>query len=251
MFGTVTGPVEPVPWRLRVSLFDTSRADAMTADLRGARGYPSAMPSGSESGCVLVVEGASDQLALETLAERRGLDLRAAGVSIAAMGGATNIRSFVERLGPHGLRLRLAGLCDAGEVADFRRALEGGGLGAHLDREGMEALGFYACDVDLEDELIRALGVDAVLQVVEAHGELGSFRTLQKQVAQLGRPVESQLRRFLGSKSGRKLRYARLLVEALDLTKVPRPLDGVLSYASAAATGDGLVERLPTELHER
>lgn len=200
---------------------------------------------------VVLVEGASDQFALEALAERRGHDLAAAGVSIAAMGGATNIGSFVERFGPHGRGACLAGLCDAGEVNAFRRALEAGGLGANFDRAGMEVHGFYVCDVDLEDELIRAVGVDAVLHVVDAQGELGSFRTLQKQAAQQGRPVEAQLRRFMGSKSGRKMRYARLLVEALDLSFVPRPLAGVLTFALAAATGDGLVEGLPTELYER
>ena len=54
-----------------------------------------------------------------------------------------------------------------------------------------------------------------------------------------------------GSKSGRKLRYARLLVEALNLTDVPRPLDGGLTFALGAAAGDGLVEGLPAELDER
>jgi hypothetical protein len=33
----------------------------------------------------------------------------------------------------------------------------------------------------------------------------------------------------MGSADRRKLRYARLLVEALDLADVPRPLDGVLA----------------------
>jgi hypothetical protein len=207
---------------------------------------------------VVWVEGASDQYARDALAERRGRDLAAAGVSIAAMGGATNIRSFVERFGPHGRGARLAGLCDAGEAADFRRALERAGLGTNLDRAGMEALGFFVCEADLEDELIRTLGSDTVLEVVDAQGELGSFRTLQKQSAQQGRTIEAQLRRFMGSKSGRKMRYGRLLVEALDLTNVPRPLDGVLTFALAsetgalsAATGDGLIEGLPAELDER
>jgi hypothetical protein len=34
----------------------------------------------------------------------------------------------------------------------------------------------------------------------------------------------------MGSGSRRKLRYGRLLVAALDLTHVPRPLDGVLAH---------------------
>ena len=200
---------------------------------------------------VVLVEGASDQNALVALAERRGHDLVAERVTVMPMGGATNIRSFVERFGPRGRDARLAGLCDAGEEGDFRRALEAAGLGAHLDRAGMEARGFFVCEADLEDELIRALGVAVVQEVIAAQGELGSFRTLQKQAAQQGRGVVAQLRRFMSSKSGRKARYARLLVEALDLSAVPRPLDGVLAYALGAAAGDGLVESLPPELEER
>ncbi len=93
----------------------------------------------------------------------------------------------------------------------------------------MERLGFYTCVADLEDELIRALGAASVEQVAEAQGDLRSFRTLQKQPAWQGRPNEEQLRRFMGSGGSRKIRYARLLVDALDLTQVPRPLDLVLA----------------------
>ena len=97
----------------------------------------------------------------------------------------------------------------------------------------MERLGFYVCVADLEDELIRALGVDSVLRAVEAQGDLGSFRTLQKQPEWRGRPTDHQLRRFMGSGGSRKIRYARLLVEELDLDQVPRPLDGVLTHATS------------------
>jgi len=93
----------------------------------------------------------------------------------------------------------------------------------------MERLGFFVCNADLEDELIRALGVAAVEQVIDGQGDLGSFRTLQKQPAWQGRTTEEQLRRFMGSGGSRKIRYARLLVTALDLAQVPRPLDGVLA----------------------
>jgi hypothetical protein len=94
----------------------------------------------------------------------------------------------------------------------------------------MEALGFHVCVADLEDELIRALGAARVEQVVAEHGDLRAFRTLQKQPTWQGRTTHEQLRRFMGSGGRRKIRYARLLVEALDLTRVPRPLDGVLAH---------------------
>jgi len=179
---------------------------------------------------VVLVEGVSDQRALEALARRRGRKLAAERVSIVPIGGAQAIGSFLDRFGPQGLNLRLAGLCDAGEEEDYRRGLERAGLGSNLTRADLERLGFYVCDTDLEDELIRTLGAASVEEVVDAQGDLGSFHTLQKQPAWQGRPIEEQLRRFMGSGSGRKIRYARLLVEALDLTEVPRPLDQVLAH---------------------
>jgi hypothetical protein len=85
------------------------------------------------------------------------------------------------------------------------------------------------CDADLEDELIRALGVEAVEAVVAALGELTALRTMQRQPAQRDRRREQQLRRFMGTRSGRKVRYASALVDALDLARVPPPLDRLLA----------------------
>jgi hypothetical protein len=169
-------------------------------------------------------------VAVETLAERRGVDLDAAGITLVPMGGAQAIGRFLALFVPQGLRL--AGLCDAGEEDGFARELERAGLGEKLGRAGMEELGFYVCVEDLEDELIRALGAPAVEEVVEAEGDLGPFRTLQKQPEWRERPVEEQLRRFMGSGGSRKIRYARLLVEALDLDQIPRPLDRVLAHVT-------------------
>jgi hypothetical protein len=182
---------------------------------------------------VVLVEGTSDQRALEALARRRGRDLAAEEVAIVAMGGATTIGRFLDQLGPRGSDVHLAGLCDAREERDIRRGLERSGIGSDLTRDRMEALGFYVCVEDLEDELVRALGVDVVQAIIEAEGELASFRRFQKQPAQRGRPTDAQLRRFLGTRAGRKIRYASVLVDALHLARVPRPLDGVLAHVAA------------------
>ena len=179
---------------------------------------------------VVLVEGVSDQAAVEALAERHGRDLGAEGISVVPIGGAQAIGRYLERFGPNGLDLRLAGLCDAAEEREFRRGLEQAGLGSDLSRAELERLGFFVCEADLEDELIRALGADTVLQVIEANGDLGPFRTLQKQPAWHARPTDEQLRRFMGSGGRRKIRYARFLVEALDLAAIPRPLAGVLAH---------------------
>lgn len=180
---------------------------------------------------VVLVEGTSDQRAIEALAERLGRSLEAEEISVVPMGGAQAIGRFLASYGPHGQNLRLAGLCDVQEEDNFRRGLEQAGLGSNLTRADMEQLGFFVCVRDLEDELIRAHGADSVERVAEAHGDLQAFRTLQKQPAWHGQPVEEQLRRFMGSGGRRKLRYASYLVSALNPADVPRPLAGVLEAA--------------------
>lgn len=179
---------------------------------------------------VVLVEGASDQRALEALAERRDHDLAAEGVSIVPIGGSKNIGRFLDHYGPRGLDVGVAGLCDAAEEGDFRRGLERAGLGVNITREEMETLGFFVCVEDLEDELIRALGTDAVERVVETQGELDAFRTFQRQPQWRGRTDEERFRRFFGTYRGRKIRSASALVDALDLTRVPPPLDALLAH---------------------
>lgn len=176
----------------------------------------------------MLVEGDSDRVALLTLAARRGRDLGAEGVAVVDLAGATNVGRFLEDLRASGRRPRLAGMYDAAEERYFRRGLERGGYGDVPDRARLEELGFFACDSDLEDELIRALGAPAVERVVEQQGELSSWSLLRRQPAQRDRTVEQQLHRFLGTRSGRKSVYARALVEALDLAAVPTPLAAVL-----------------------
>ncbi|MFB7512639.1 TOPRIM nucleotidyl transferase/hydrolase domain-containing protein [Streptomyces sp. NPDC056144] len=179
---------------------------------------------------VVLVEGDSDLAALEALAGRRGRDLRAEGVVIVPLGGATNIGHFLDVCGPPGLGLPLAGLYDIAEERHFRRHLERVGLAEAETDTGLDTLGFHVCVADLEDELIRALGPDGVKEVIEAQGEARPFRTFVNQPAQRERPVEHQLRRFLGTHSGRKAQYAQALVDHLDLERVPRPLERLLAH---------------------
>lgn len=186
---------------------------------------------------IVVVEGESDQMAIEALAERRGVDLEAAGIEVSRLGGAHRIGTFLEQLGTRRDGLRLAGLCDAGEESVFRKALERAGFGSDLTRVDMEELGFYVCDADLEEELIRALGAPGVEELLRANDDLHRFQKLQQMPEWRGRAIEEQLRRFLGSGGRRKIRYARFLVDALDLDRVPRPLDRVLARVVETTEG--------------
>ena len=169
----------------------------------------------------VLVEGESDREAVLALAQRRATDL--SGADLVAMGGITNIARYVAALAP---TYRLVGLYDAGEERFVRASLERAGLAPAPD---LADSGFHRCDRDLEEELIRALGTERVLAVVEAEGDLAHFRGLQQQPAQRVRRLEDQLHRFFGSGSGRKIRYGRLLVDALPEDAVPAPLQRLLA----------------------
>ena len=180
---------------------------------------------------VVLVEGESDRVALHTLACRSGRDLAGDGVEVVPMGGITNIRAFATQYGPRGLGLRLAGMYDAPEERLLRQGLAEAGLTSALTVDDLTGLGFYRCSADLEDELIRALGLDGVEAVIDAAGETRSLRLLAGMPAQRSWGREAVLRRFLGARSGRKARYAELLVEAVEPSRVPPPLAGVLAHA--------------------
>ena len=165
---------------------------------------------------VVLVEGPSDRIALETLAARRGRDLAAESVTVVAIGGAQAIERTLRGLSG----VRLAGLYDVAEERDVLRGLE---------RVGRRADGFFACDPDLEGELVRALGTERMLALVEERGQLGAFTTYRKQPAQRAKALDAQLHGWLHNW---KIRYAAPLVEALDLARVPPPLDALLAAIS-------------------
>ncbi|MGC4746543.1 TOPRIM nucleotidyl transferase/hydrolase domain-containing protein [Micromonospora sp. DT201] len=210
---------EPDRFRAAVHAWAAGGADAATV----------ARELAGDLSTVVLVEGLSDQCAVETLAERRDRDLAGEGVCVVPIGGAMSVARYLRLFGAQGLALTVRGLCDEAEESFFRRGLEQAGFGTDLSRSAMEALGFHVCVTDLEDELIRALGSAGVERVIDAERDLAKFRVFQNQPAQRGRTIERQLRRFMGTMSGRKARYARALVRALDPGAIPRPLDRLLT----------------------
>ena len=159
---------------------------------------------------VVLVEGISDRIALEAVARRLGH----ARVDIVPIGGAHAVTRVAA--GYPGA----AGLCDEGEERYFRAAL------------GDDAV--YVCRMNLEDELVRALGPERAEAVIAGQGDLDTFRNFQNQPAWRGRPVDAQMRRWLHAADARATRYPPLFIAALDDDAIPRPLTDVLAHAVAA-----------------
>ncbi|MFD5447347.1 TOPRIM nucleotidyl transferase/hydrolase domain-containing protein [Streptomyces sp. NPDC003470] len=195
--------------------------DAVTAWAAGGPGGPARELAGRLSvRTAVLLEGPSDAAAVDALTARAGRDLAAEGVCVLPMGGAMSVGRFAGLLGPSGLDLRLTGLCDERERGYYVRALQRANAAPH---------DLFVCAADLEDELVRALGEDRVAELVEAEGDQRALRTFLQQPAQRDRTAAQRLRRFLGTKKGRKIHYGRVLVEALEADRTPAPLAGLLA----------------------
>jgi hypothetical protein len=188
-----------------------------------------ARAAAEEGRTIVLVEGLSDKAAIDALAKRHGRNLGDERITVIAIGGATKIWGFLDLLGPLGLDVKLSGLCDIGEERHFRRALQRAGFGLNLTKSDMETIGFYICHADLEEELIRSLGVNTMLEVIASQGDLGRFHLFRRQPEWQEQSSQAQLRRWLGTTAHRKISYAPLLVDALDLDRVPVPLERLLA----------------------
>lgn len=172
----------------------------------------------------VLVEGDSDAAAVRAAADVAGRDL--SGVRLVPMGGATNARRVLRDLVPEGQAV--LGLCDRNEAPYVVRALRHVGYDVR-DVESLPRHGFWVCDRDLEDELIRAAGARRSLQVLTETRLAASFATFTRQPAWVDRPFAEQLRRFAGAGSGRKALLAGALTASLGPDELPLPLRGLVS----------------------
>lgn len=179
---------------------------------------------------IVLVEGTTDKLALTLAAERSGRNLEAEGVTVLPINGAHAIGGILRQLAVEQPAARLAGLYDEGEQDVIRSALERAGYGSDLDDRQMERLGFFACRADLEDELIRAVDETTLSRLIAAEGDTQPWHTFRNQPAWNGRPLDQQFRRFIRSVSERNSRYIRAIIETIEPSRLPPPLQLLLNY---------------------
>lgn len=224
-----TSPTSPAP-----------PADFLDGYYTGARGQldatAAAMRAAEDARAVILVEGVSDQIAIDAVAARMGRDFGADGIVVVPMGGAHAIGRFLDHFGPDGADLAVAGLCDEAEAA-----FTGSALAARLDHfDGdpgdLDRLGFFVCRPDLEHELLRAVGDDSIPATLDEHGDLGTFGTMQRQPQWRDQPFHAQVHRWLRAGARRNLRYAKLLIDAADVDHLPAPLVQAVNWAPDTTT---------------
>jgi hypothetical protein len=174
---------------------------------------------------VVLFEGASDRIAVETAARRLGREI--GDLELVDLDGITNLRVRLRGLLEEGRRV--VGLYDAAEGGYVTGVLRD--LGA-IGVDGTPAdAGFFGCERDLEDEAIAAAGPELVVETLAARGELARFRVFQGQPAQRERSIGEQLHRFAGTAAGRKARFAADVIAVIPVERMPRPIVALLDAA--------------------
>ncbi|MDK7733829.1 AAA family ATPase [Propionimicrobium lymphophilum] len=109
---------------------------------------------------VIAVEGISDRIILEHIANLTDRNLDRLGVSLIEAGGVGNMDAFEKLFGKNGFRIPLSVLIDAD--AEDRVAKS---LGVKV--EDLKRRSVSVSQRDLEDEYVRALGPEAVWKAIE------------------------------------------------------------------------------------
>jgi hypothetical protein len=195
--------------------------DYETGTDAGIRATDEALARARRADSVILVEGISDQIALETMAQRLGRDLEAERIVVVPIGGAHAVRNVVAEFEDRPA-VRFSGLVDEAEADLFVRAAEA--------CPTFEVTRIHVCVRDLEDELIRALAPHHFESLLAEAGDLSSFRTMQKQPSWRDEPVEAQMHRWLRSISGRTNRYADRVLRCSD-ARLPGPLVAAIELA--------------------
>jgi len=175
---------------------------------------------------VAFVEGVTDYQAVRVIAATLGRNLDAEGIAVVALDGAASLTTFLQIMGPQGLKLAVGGICDADYEVDWCNYLTAAGLPAS-NRHGLNALGFYVSDLDLEDELIAALGTTAAQVVFANDGATQRFQHYTGQAAHQGKSLHEQIRGFVQTK---KAYWTPRLAAAVTEASVPPSIKDLLEH---------------------
>lgn len=182
---------------------------------------------------LVLLEGPSDVAAVTAFLGGRAGRLGHPAYEVVGLDGITNVWTHLRDASARRPAPQVLGLCDVGEARVVVRALQRVGRPV-AEPEGLGAEGFFVCDRDLEDELIRALGPDRCLRVLHEQGLMSRFEAFSRQQAWAGRPLTDRLHRFCGIASGRKILLAGAMAMALGLEHAPPPLAALLERLEVA-----------------
>lgn len=112
---------------------------------------------------VVVVEGISDRIILECLADITDRNLDRLGISVIEAGGSGEMKSFEKLFGSNGFDIPMSRLIDEDAEKEVAKDL-------NVKIEELPSRSVWTSRKDLEDEYVRALGSEAVWKALESRG---------------------------------------------------------------------------------
>ncbi|MEV8353945.1 ATP-dependent endonuclease [Streptomyces niveus] len=114
---------------------------------------------------LLFVEGPSDRMLCEKVAELIGLEFDRIGVTIVELGSGNSFTTAYRILGPEGFNLPIFGITDEDKRIDWAKAVG-------IDANDLESRGYMVCDPDLEGMYAIALGRSRMLELIASSADL-------------------------------------------------------------------------------
>lgn len=159
---------------------------------------------------VLLVEGPSDRILCDRVAQLVGIDLNRRGVSVFEMDGAGLFKRAYELFGPLGFGLPIFGLLDEDARSSWAKVLQ-------VEPQDLgDEDGYTICDPDLEGVYVDKLGVTRVLELLLASPTFTENAIRSACAIELNEMTANALATFCGHKN-RKVRAA--LAVAMGLTQ--------------------------------
>ncbi|UVJ38024.1 ATP-dependent endonuclease [Arthrobacter sp. CJ23] len=115
---------------------------------------------------IITVEGLSDRVVLERVAELTDRNLDRLGVSVIETDGSAEIKAIAKLFGPDGFDLQISRLIDL-DARDTTESATGIPVGDFPTKS------IWVSDLDLEDEYVKALGAAEVYEALKSSGQFG------------------------------------------------------------------------------
>jgi putative ATP-dependent endonuclease of OLD family len=112
---------------------------------------------------ILVIEGVTDRMILESVVATFKIELDRSGVALIELVGATNIGWVSELYGPNGFDIPIFGLVDEDHEVEWAAALG-------VSVADLETVGIQVCRPDLEGMIVASLGVERVIELLASGG---------------------------------------------------------------------------------
>ncbi|MDO4254046.1 MAG: AAA family ATPase [Kocuria sp.] len=139
---------------------------------------------------IVTVEGLSDRILVERVAELTDRNLDRLGISVIETDGSAEIKPIAKLFGPDGFRIPVSRLIDHDATAKLADALG-------VPEEDLDQHSVHVSKVDLEDEYVLALGATAVHSALEdsdhfSRNELANI----KATGTNGKPTNAEVAQF-------------------------------------------------------